>query len=127
MANALSKASLLPGDIDLIKAHGTGSASNDAAEAAAMEALFGDTIPNFTILKPYLGHTLGASGILEMVVLLDSLLAGSAPATAGFRNRDPDLGCQPIEQTYLFNSGRVMLNCFGFGGNNSSTILSVGI
>jgi 3-oxoacyl-[acyl-carrier-protein] synthase-1 len=125
MAGVLSKAGLNPGDISLIKAQGTGTPANDAAEAAAMRAQFAASMPCFTFLKPLVGHTLGASGVLEMVLLLEKLLSGWIPPAPGFQSPDPEIGIEPLDRKRKFDGGLVMFNSFGFGGNNSSTILAV--
>lgn len=125
MEQALDDAGLQASQLALIKAHGTGSESNDAAEAMAMQQLFGNEPPTLTTLKGALGHTLGASGVLELVALLVCLKAGKVPPTSGFSEIDPALGCRPVTRAVPFSAGKVMLNYFGFGGNNTSLILEV--
>jgi 3-oxoacyl-[acyl-carrier-protein] synthase-1 len=125
MEGALSAAGVDRGEIALIKAHATGSESNDAAEAHAMRLVFGDSPPDFTALKGALGHTLGASGVLELVALAASLRRGAIPPTAGFSQQDEALGVSPLMQCKAFRGGAVMCNYFGFGGNNSSLILAL--
>ncbi|MBI5612687.1 MAG: hypothetical protein HY942_06455 [Gammaproteobacteria bacterium] len=124
MEMALADAGLAPADIALIKAHGTGSPDNDAAEAAAMRALFGDDLPPFTGLKRYLGHTLGACGAVELAALLGCLRAGFVPPTAGFSAPDPELRIAPLVESRPAPTGAAMLNFFGFGGNYASLIVS---
>ncbi len=126
MEQAITDAGIEASQLALIKAHGTGSESNDAAEAMAMQQIFGHELPPLTTLKGGLGHTLGASGVLELVALLTCLRAGTVPPTSGFSEADPALGCHPVTKAEPFSAGRVMLNYFGFGGNNTSLILEVG-
>lgn len=64
---------------DLIKTHGTGTAMNNQAESAALNAVFGDDFIA-TSYKPLIGHTMGASGLVEMSLLLRDTKAGFAPA-----------------------------------------------
>lgn len=123
MQAALNNASLPTEQIDVIKAHGTSTENNDAAEGMAMKKLFADRVPMFTSLKPYLGHTLGACGLAEMIVLLASIKQGFIPCTPTFANPDPELGISPLREQAEFENGTIMLNYFGFGGNNSSLIL----
>lgn len=125
MAGALQNAGIGAEDISLIKAHATGSESNDAAEAAAMRLQFGQQPPDFTSIKGALGHTLGASGIVELVALLASLRAGRIPHTLGFSKLDEEVGLAPLVESKPFDGGPVMLNYFGFGGNNNSLILAL--
>lgn len=126
MAAAIRDAGLIPTDIAAIKAHGTGSIDNDSTEAAAMNAVFGSSMPPFTGLKGYVGHTLGACGALETVALFGALSKGFIPATLGFEDADPAIGAAPIAEPMKALSGNYMLNFFGFGGNNTSLIMRHG-
>ena len=123
MELALADAGLVPNEIVLIKAHGTGSPDNDMAEAAAMRSLWGDALPPFTGLKRYLGHTLGACGIVELAALLGCLRAGFVPPAAGFAEPDPELHITPLTTAQTAPRGPVMFNFFGFGGNYASFIV----
>lgn len=123
MEMALAAAGLRPQDVALIKAHGTGSLDNDTAEAAAMHSLFGASLPPFTAIKRYVGHTLGACGVIELAALLGCLRAGFVPATAGFTQADTALRITPLTQSQAAPGGPVMLNFFGFGGNYASLLL----
>jgi 3-oxoacyl-(acyl-carrier-protein) synthase len=68
----------MPRDIDLIKTHGTGTKSNNKAEHNALVTVFGKQFMA-TSFKPTIGHTMGASGLLETCLLLDSLKVGLVP------------------------------------------------
>jgi 3-oxoacyl-(acyl-carrier-protein) synthase len=124
MEQALADAGLDPDDIVLIKAHGTGSADNDTAEAAAMRALWGERLPPCTAIKRYVGHTLGACGTVELATLLGCLRAGFVPATAGFTEPDPELRLMPLTAAVPAPRGPVLYNYFGFGGNYASLVVS---
>jgi len=124
MQTALTRASLYIDDIPVIKAHGTSTVSNDTAEGQAMSMLFNDKVPPFTSLKPYLGHTMGACGAVELICLLACLGDGFIPKTPGFSQQDETLQISPLTQALPFTRGNIMLNFFGFGGNNSTFILS---
>lgn len=127
MRRALNSARLNTKDVDVIKAHGTSTENNDLAESAAMAKVFGDVfgnnVPAFTSLKPYLGHTLGACGVAELGVLLATLREGFIPATPTFETMDPRIKLQPLQRHHEFRQGVIMLNYFGFGGNNSSLLI----
>jgi 3-oxoacyl-[acyl-carrier-protein] synthase-1 len=121
MQEALKASSLEPDEITALKAHATGSYSNDIAEMNALSNLFSDTL-TFTALKPYIGHTIGASGVTEMVLLMQAVDEGFIPKT---------LNCEtPIFERYKplsshmpCQEGTFMCNYFGFGGNNTSLII----
>lgn len=67
------------GDIRVVKTHGTGTASNNQAERSALELLFPDGFVA-TSYKPTIGHTMGASGLLESMLLIRDLQSGIVPA-----------------------------------------------
>jgi len=126
MELALADAGLRPGDVTLIKAHGTGSPDNDQAEAAAMRSLWDGHPPRFTAIKRYLGHTLGACGAVELVALLGCLRAGFVPPGAGYEQPDPELKLAPLTTSCTAPKGAVMFNYFGFGGNYASLLVGHG-
>jgi 3-oxoacyl-(acyl-carrier-protein) synthase len=123
MRAACAQSGVDPADIVAIKAHGTGTPDNDAAEGHALRRLFGDAVPPFASLKRYLGHTMGAAGTVELAAFLGCLQAGFMPACAGFEQDDPEVGVVPLRRHAAFAGGTVMLNYFGFGGNSVSLLV----
>jgi 3-oxoacyl-[acyl-carrier-protein] synthase II len=83
---ALYSGKIIPERVSVVKTHGTGTQSNDLAERSALSA----TLPKFiaTSYKPSIGHTMGASGLLETVLLLNSLRQGVVPAIANRSEED---------------------------------------
>ena len=73
-------------DISIVKTHGTGTESNNESEAMALYK----TLNNFiaTSFKPKIGHTMGASGLLETLLLLDNLVYGVVPAIPNRTEKD---------------------------------------
>ncbi|MHB8907717.1 MAG: beta-ketoacyl synthase N-terminal-like domain-containing protein [Syntrophales bacterium] len=124
MDRALKQAEILPGAIRAIKAHATGTENNDRTECAAMRAIFGESIPPVTCLKPFIGHTAGACGVCELILFTESLKAGFVPSTPGFREKDAECGLTPLTENREAGAGVFMLNYFGFGGNCTTLILS---
>ncbi|HWZ64372.1 MAG TPA: beta-ketoacyl-[acyl-carrier-protein] synthase family protein [Steroidobacteraceae bacterium] len=125
MSQALEAARLGSGDIDYINFHGTGTPSNDAAEARAVSAVLGPRVPGSST-KGATGHTLGAAGALEAVICALALRHGVMPGGVNTQTVDPAL---PV--SYLTASRRaplkaVMSNSFGFGGSNCSLIFATG-
>lgn len=125
LRQALAAARLRPEEIRGIRAHGTASPTGDAAEAAGLARVFA-TLPPVTVLKPYLGHTLGACGVNELVLFAGALSRGQLPATPGFEVPDPDLGMQPLTRVAPAPAGTYLLNHFGFGGSNTVLALEKG-
>ncbi len=125
MQEALDIAGLQATDIDYINAHGTATPNNDLSESHAIKTIFKNHIPPFSSTKAYTGHTLAASGGIEAVFAILSLQQGLLYPNLNFST--------PIEETGLipqlkFEEGKtiknVLSNSFGFGGNNSTVILS---
>lgn len=121
MRQALAAARLAPGDIDYINFHGTGTPSNDAAEARAVSAVLGERIPGSST-KGATGHTLGAAGGLEAVVCALALRHGLMPGGIGTGALDPELHVRYVRDSRRARLTSVMSNSFGFGGSNCSLI-----
>lgn len=105
-----------------IRVHGTASTAGDAAEALGLRKVFG-AMPPLSALKPYLGHTLGACGVNELVLYRGVLQRGLLPASDETGTPDPQLGVRPLRERVAAQSGRYLLNHFGFGGNNTVLVL----
>lgn len=128
MDEALKNASLRLDEIDFIKAHATGSENNNISEANAIALLFekhGTTTP-ITALKPFIGHTLGASGTNEIALTLACLKQGFIPPALGFEQRASGVTFSPNVTPLKTNGTKmnVMFNFVAFGGNTTSLILS---
>lgn len=84
----LYDANILDLEIDIIKSHGTGTASNNVAEKTAIEEMFSHRDIVITSYKQRIGHTMGASGLLESCLLIDDINAGVVPHIMGRTERD---------------------------------------
>lgn len=120
---ALADAGVAPSAITAIKAHGTGTRANDLAEGLGLREVFGEQPPPFSSIKPVLGHTLGACGVLETLTFAAALDCGSIPPTRNFAQPDPEIGIAPITVAQRWDGGPVLLNYFGFGGNNCALVM----
>ncbi|MSR59613.1 MAG: beta-ketoacyl-[acyl-carrier-protein] synthase II [Planctomycetaceae bacterium] len=126
MEFALQDAGLNAADIDYINAHGTSTPLGDKAETIAIKTVFNSHARQVAVssTKSQLGHLLGASGGVECVVAVLSLLNQTMPPTINLENPDPD-----CDLDYVPNEARqrklrhVMSNSFGFGGHNACLIL----
>ncbi|SCK20370.1 beta-ketoacyl-[acyl-carrier-protein] synthase family protein [Vogesella sp. LIG4] len=123
MAQALQQAGLAPADIDYINLHGTATPSNDAAEGAAVLALFGDATP-CSSTKGHTGHTLGAAGGIEALICALALQHGVMPGGVGTQQLDASLQCNYLLSTVERPLRHVLSNSFGFGGSNCSLVFS---
>ena len=122
MLQALETAALQATDIDYINLHGTGTPSNDNAEARAVAGVLGSEVPGSST-KGATGHVLGAAGALEAVICALALQHGLMPAGLNTTVVDPTLGVNYLLENRRGNIARVMSNSFGFGGSNCTLIL----
>ena len=122
---ALQSASISAQDIGLVKLHAAGVGTTDTAEAHALLQVFGNQPPPLLSLKPYLGHTLGASGLAELSALLACLEQGHIPATPGCAQPDAALGgLVPARKRQALAPQHVLLLGLGFGGSVAAAIVS---
>ena len=123
MKEALELAGLQPSEIDYINAHGTGTPNNDVSESQAMKRLFGDNVPPVSSTKPFTGHTTSASGSIEAVFCILALQNGFVPVNLNWSQPMED-GVVPVSQPVRKALKHILCNAFGFGGNDSSLLLS---
>lgn len=126
MKLALREAKLNPEDVDYINAHGTATQAGDLAETGAVKSVFGDYAYKVPIssTKSQLGHLLGASGGVEMVILTKVIEAGIIPPTINLETPDPDCDLDYVPLTARqAKVETAMSNSFGFGGHNASLII----
>jgi 3-oxoacyl-[acyl-carrier-protein] synthase-1 len=122
---ALSNARLQPRAIAAVKAHGTASPSNDEAEAAGLLRAFA-TLPPVCALKPFIGHSFGACGLTEMILFYRAIESGFLIATPAIGADPRALGMVLNQTERAMTHGHFVLNSFGFGGNNTSVVISRG-
>ena len=109
-------------EVRAVRAHGTATATGDTAEALGLRQVF-PTVPALSALKPYLGHTLGACGVNELVLYLGALQRGQLPALSDPGAPDLQLGVRLLSERVAAEPGRYLLNHFGFGGGNTVLVL----
>jgi 3-oxoacyl-[acyl-carrier-protein] synthase II len=126
MKRCLDDAGLSADSVDYINAHGTSTPLGDLAETRAMKQVFGPHAQRLQIssTKSQLGHTLGASGGIELIISALAIDKGVLPPTINLDQ--PGDGC---DLDYIPNVARearvnhVMSNSFGFGGHNASLLI----
>lgn len=123
IATAMNDGGLSKDDIDFISAHGTATMYNDEMEAKAI-ALAGLTAPPVNSLKAFYGHTLGAAGLVESVISLESLKQNMILPSKGFEVHgvsQPINVCQEIVSKPIRNC---IKTASGFGGCNAAIVFS---
>lgn len=124
MKIALNMAGISPAEIDYINAHGTGTQNNDITESAALIRLYGEKMPYMSSTKSFTGHTTSASGSIESVVCILALLNNFTPVNLNY-SAPVKGGVTPVTSDHRgIKLNHVMCNSFGFGGNDSSLIIS---
>lgn len=122
---ALKKAGLAPCDIGYINAHGTSTILGDIAETLAIKKVFGKQAPPVSSTKGATGHLMGAGALIEIIACIKALNSGILPPTLNLFNADPDCDLDYIPQFARKTSINVaMSNSLGFGGQNSTIIVS---
>jgi 3-oxoacyl-[acyl-carrier-protein] synthase II len=123
---ALDSGGLKPADVDYINAHGTSTPLGDKAETRAVKTVFGDQAYEVSIssTKSQLGHSLGASGGIELILATKAILEGVIPPTSNLDEPDPECDLDytpnvPKQRDITY----AMSNSFGFGGHNASIIV----
>lgn len=125
MRKAMDVAGLQPGEISYINVHGTGTPNNDLSEGKALQSYFGKNVPPFSSTKAFTGHTLAASGAIEAVYAVLSLQHGLIFPNLNFQHPMQELYIRPVTELQEgVKINHVLSNSFGFGGNNSSLVLS---
>ncbi|MDH1975931.1 beta-ketoacyl synthase N-terminal-like domain-containing protein [Aliarcobacter butzleri] len=126
LENTIKNANLEIKDLTCIKAHATGSENSNLSEVTALDSLFKKQNQkcDIVILKPYIGHTLGACGSNEIILLCESIKNGTLPKTINFKNSYENVNFTPLLQSKKVNKGTVLFHFVGFGGSNASIILS---
>ena len=122
MEKALRASGLPPAEIDYINLHGTATPVGDAAEDCAVAELFGATTP-CSSTKGYTGHTLGASGVVEILFSAFSILRDIRYGSPHTRAIDPGFRSRYLIEPLAGRVDRVLSNSFGFGGANCSVVL----
>ena len=126
MREAIRQAGLGPEDIGYINAHGTSTPVGDGIEAAAIREVFGACTPAVSSTKAATGHMMGAGGITEVISCVLACREGVLPATIGTSELDP--ACEGVDiitaEARKCSVRTAMSNAFGFGGQNSSIIVS---
>lgn len=120
---AMKQAGVTAADIGFIAGHGTATLYNDEMEAKAFSLAGMQTTP-VNSLKGYYGHTLGAAGIVESVIALQSMQQSKMIGTRGFDQPGVSLPINVCKQTMPLTSRHCLKTASGFGGCNAALVFS---
>jgi 3-oxoacyl-[acyl-carrier-protein] synthase-1 len=108
--------------VGYINPHATSTPIGDKKEIEAIREVFGDDIPPISGTKSLTGHSLGATGVQELIYSILMMRNGFICESANIEELDPDFADVPIVRERIDNAkiDVVLSNSFGFGGTNAS-------
>jgi 3-oxoacyl-(acyl-carrier-protein) synthase len=127
MTWALNDAGINPDDVDYINAHGTSTVANDAIETLAIKRLFKHHAYKLAVssTKSMIGHCMGASGAIEAIVSVKSLVNQVVHPTINYHRPDPQCDLDYVPNVARDSKiRRILSNSFGLGGQNACIVLS---
>lgn len=126
---AIKDANIKPSDIGYINAHGTSTELNDKIETLAIKNAFKEHAKDLNIssTKSMLGHSLGATGAIESIVIIKALETGIIPPTINYETKDEGLDLNYTPNVSVKRDFKYGLNMnLGFGGQNAVLIFKKG-
>lgn len=132
MRNAMKEAGVNAAGIDLLQMHGTATAYNDEMESKAACLAGVQDVP-VQSLKPYFGHTMGASGVIETIIAAAEIQEGIIAGTKGYEKSGVRLNVSASNRLITRNlvmsspAGKInhcLKTASGFGGTNAAVLLT---
>ncbi|WP_223557672.1 beta-ketoacyl synthase N-terminal-like domain-containing protein [Chryseobacterium lathyri] len=120
--NAMTEANVTPEQIDFISAHGTATIYNDEMEAIAFNRMELQTVP-LNSMKGYYGHCLGASGLLESIISMESARHGLLIPSKNFKEMGVSQPLNIIKENQSATIQYILKTASGFGGCNAAIVL----
>jgi 3-oxoacyl-[acyl-carrier-protein] synthase II len=121
MKLAMSRAGVSPEQVGYVNAHGTSTRLNDPTETKALKLAFGDHAHKLAIssTKSMVGHAITASGAIESVACVMTLVSGMIHPTINYRTPDPECDLDYVPNVAReAKVGACLTNSFGLGGEN---------
>lgn len=125
--SALSEAYMMPEEINLISAHGTSTLLNDQMEADMIERVFSvekTNVPNVTAVKSWIGHCSAAAGAVELSILL-ALHRNGLVAPVRNLSEPCNASLNYVTELSAASGTTILLENFGFGGQNSALAIRI--
>jgi 3-oxoacyl-[acyl-carrier-protein] synthase II len=129
MRVALADAAIAPREVEAISAHATSTPTGDLAEARAIGDVFGDHTEALPVsaVKSMLGHTIGAAGAIELILLLIGMRRSVLLPTINQESPDPRCGLDTVPNVARQLEHRLAISSsFGFGGQNACLVVRAG-
>jgi 3-oxoacyl-[acyl-carrier-protein] synthase II len=128
MELALADAGIAKEKVDYINAHGTGTELNDIAESTAIKSVFGNRAYKIPVssTKSCLGHLLGASAAVELIICVKVINESVIPPTINLENQDERCDLKMDFVPLKARQAKVNIaisNSFGFGGHNTCVVV----
>lgn len=126
IVDAYERAGITADEVDVVWAHGTGTALNDPTEASVVAEVFAglDDPAAVVACKGAIGHTSGTSALHSVIMALHAFRSARLPAIVGLRDPLPEAaGMRLVTRSEDRRTRMAQVNAFGFGGLNSVTIL----
>lgn len=127
MRGALADAAIAPDELDWIVAHGTATKMNDAIETRAIKMALGESVAYRVPVssnKGAVGHMIGAAGAISTVAAVQAIQTGTLAPTINYTTPDPECDLDYVpNRARQANVNTVLVNCFGFGGQNGCLVL----
>ncbi len=126
MRKSMEEADVSAEQIDVLQMHGTATAYNDEMESKAVSLAGLQDVPAQS-LKPYFGHTMGASGVIETIILAEEMKRGIFVGTKGFETLGVPMPVNVSANNRIIKEfGKIygLKTASGFGGTNAAVVLS---
>lgn len=127
MKKVLAQASFKPANVDYICAHGPSDALRDRAETYAIKEVFGEYAYKIPVssIKSMIGDPLASAGPMQLIASLMVIKEEIIPPTINYEFPDPECDLDYVPNEARRNNVRtVLINSYGFGGSNSSLVVS---
>jgi 3-oxoacyl-[acyl-carrier-protein] synthase II len=127
LRRALEDSGVAAEEVDYVNAHGTATPLNDLMETRVLKAVLGKRAYDIPVssTKSLVGHCLAAAGAIEALACVLALQGGFVPATANLEHPDVECDLDYVPRVSRARAVRTVIsNSYGFGGNNTSIVLS---